>query len=132
MFRRFVRIFWLVGSIGFIVSAVFAQFCWFDLEAGRFSYEEVPEGVELAYHQWYSQWGGPFFGPYLGWSGKEFLSAPIWDVHLHVAGTYDHVVIRIPWWIVLPVWGLVAAIVWRMTRPRQGGHAFPVESKTAA
>ena len=118
-FTRIVSVFGLVVLIG---TAVVAQFWEFMFRTPNVYFLVGLQGVYFNF---------PFdSGTASGWHTKWYHTA--WSVNnllLPPRITHDSMaaVVSVPWWLLLPAWGVLTAVVWRLTRQKQGGGAFPVE-----
>jgi len=118
MFRRSLKIFCIVALILLLGTSVIAQFSWFGLEEPHGQIGAFPSGV---------MFNNLHIGKWDAWYQREpfhvlsFLEPPRWYVG---GGVYELI---LPWWLLLATWGLLTALVWRLTRCREVSHAFPVE-----
>jgi hypothetical protein len=117
MFRRFLRIFCVVGLVLMLGTAVVGQFWAFGSYRPLVHIAVEPAGVTLAYlpppgyHE--------YFHRVQEWSANELLTTPrIWN------GTGGF----LPWWVLLLSWSLLTTLIWRLTRRRKISPAFPIES----
>ena len=121
MLRRFARIFCVTVLLLLLATAVAAQFGTIDLDSPFTQIHVTLGGVDCGFDS-----GCPWV------LGYDLL--PTWSVRLFFLRPYcgvnglSYYEVLLPWWLLLPPWGLLTAAVWRFTRRRDTGRgAFPVE-----
>ena len=123
MVRRSFRIVCMIGSVVLLVTAVVSQFMhsWLQMPGLSiiiFSFGATFEGNDypgwqafFSHHTW---WLDSLLAmPRVSKDGRGFL---------HIA---------LPWWLLILTWSLLTATVFRLTRRRKVGQAFPVDSKNS-
>jgi len=121
MLRRSLRIFCVVGLVVIVGMAVVGQFWNFYFYAGHACIGEGPGGVVLAYST-FSEWRAANERERdVDWTPKLLFLLPKWYTN------HDMKSLLLPWWLLLSGWGFPTALIWRLTRRRKVGGAFPVE-----
>ena len=135
MFRRFFRIFCVVGLVVIVAMAVVGQFAIFFLRTPSCEIATGPGGVGLIYTR--PEPPMPAFPnvPAFGTNSKVHNYGTIllseWRVRdLFELPTFQggrNKLVSLPWWLLLAAWILLTALVWRLTRRCKIGHGFPIE-----
>ena len=130
MFRRLLRISCVVGLVVIVGMAVVGQFADCTLFAPKGYIEVHAIGVQIAISaDSYYFWDGMYRPPENSWS----LQANLWwpsSFSEHMMGIPKGALLRVlnlPWWLLLLTWGVLTALVWRLTHRRKIGQGFPVE-----
>ena len=115
----FVVVLFLLGT------AVVGQFSELYLLAPRIYVEVGPYGILLAHATnggWHSGYGPP-----PSWNMNALLEPPMLFPWYASATAY------LPWWFLLPLWGILTAVEWRLTHHRKAlGRASPVDPAAQA
>ena len=127
MNRRVIRILCLVGLGVLLGTAIVTQFCRFlvctpnsvtgvNHDGVLFNYRHIGRwDILCARQDWNHRMGLP---SHKVWS--DLLARPFYLG----SGTQA---LFLPWWLLLATWGLLTAVVWRLTCCRKVRGAFPVE-----
>jgi len=118
MFRQFVRILCVIGLVGLVGSAIVGQFLWVCISGPKHLFQIDAGGVLIE-----GLIGTPFQITYdwPPWSVNNLFTPPLFIVKRDFWG------LLLPWWFIFPCYGLLAAILWRLTRRRTVAKAFPLE-----
>ena len=119
MFRRFFRIFCVVGFVVLVGTAVVSQFWAFVLRTpiGSFALGPVGVGFEAGNA---TQWQALCYREPT-WIMDNLLAPP----HFVIPHSFELEIL--PWWLFLAAWGLLTALIWRLTRRRKVSQGFPIE-----
>jgi len=119
MLRRWLRIFCVVGLVVIVGMAVMTQFWEFVLYTPYGLMAIQNDGtVFTSYHA--SRWVTGFYR-LPSFPVHVLYDTPNWHVDSTKASLF------LPWWLLLLTWGLLTAVIWRMTRRRKAKQGFPIE-----
>ncbi len=119
MVRCGLRIFCMVGLVVLLGLAVVGQFWAFEVDTPKVSLNEYSTGVAINYPG-VNGWGA-WHRLVTPWTVSDLLQRPQWITFNGFTQIF------IPWWLLLATWGLLTALIWRLTRRRKVGQGFPVE-----
>jgi len=130
--RRFVRIVLAVGLVGILGVAVFSQFWRITLQQSHFMVAISPQGFAIQ--------GSLAPGDRVVMRSRQFPSSDdivsnmrhwptltIWRPAHPVRSPAGTVMVGLPWWFVVAIWGLSIMVARRMARRRPPKAGFPVE-----
>lgn len=124
MLRRFLRIFCVVGLVVLLRTAVVSQF-WMVISYLPKALKPVDlvrvdeAGISVAY--WDSSHVPEIQVPRVrDWHVRNLFHAPRYRNYM------DSRDIFLPWWFLLASWGLMTALIWRLTRSKVS-RGFPIE-----
>ena len=123
MFRRFLRIFCVIGMVVIVGAAIAALFWQILVITPRASFGVGLHGLVITNVS--GQWHAYCIRESTG-SVKELLEWPKWSsMGRVVKAAY------VPWWLLLTTWGLLTALIWRLARRRKLAGSFPIEPTAA-
>ncbi len=116
MLRPTLRILSLIGLALLVGTALIAQLRPIHLALGTLQIAIAPATLELSRSGW------TFYTPYTpAIFHADYFQLPSFE---RIGSDYFY---YLPWWLVLATWGIVIAIVWRLTRSPKVRRAFPIE-----
>jgi hypothetical protein len=120
--RRIIRIIAVTGFAATVSLGICSQFVGWGVHLFGFAFCTTHFGVLFAYYVLPVSWSPNPWPEHMQWARADLLPMP--SYHWYAT----EVELFIPWWMFLPIIALLAAIVWRMTRPKPSPRtAFPVE-----
>ena len=116
--RRAARIVCIVGLVTLIGVAIAAQLWSLHVDTPKGCFSVDPLGILYLSYE-FSDPAVVTVDRVSRWSPYNLIFAPDWRIGVGV--------IQTPWWLLIASWGIVTAIVFRITRLRKVAHSFPVE-----